>query len=250
MNNLESPIIEKLDDNLYLCANGDVVTVVDSVMNNSTLSADGYENAKGRGKKFFKKVGKGIKKVGSKVKQAFNFARANAFVGLLRVNFWGYASELKKEKELNSDKWKKFYDKWRKKWKGTKGDLYSGINQGGGKRPLKVSLRKRKGADGSDIMIAYNQDPSFYNVIATATVATAAVTAAPIIDMINSIIGTPKDVDSSSLDALKDEVEKQEKEGLLEDDSFFEKYKWYMIIGGSLIALGTTAYFLLRKKQQ
>ncbi|NJL73910.1 MAG: hypothetical protein HC892_01555 [Saprospiraceae bacterium] len=116
-----------LEGNLYANSDGDVV-MVDGIMDGS-ISADGYMEARGKFKKWLKKkadkigktkVGKVIRKVRDKAKTALLVVPRGAFLTLLKLNVFGFASEFNdaREKGLKGDESaKKRYEKIKNFWK-------------------------------------------------------------------------------------------------------------------------------------
>ena len=237
------------DDGLLLSAEGDVYMLTEGYMD-GYFSADGYYNARGRGLKKLgkwigkgaKKVGKGIKKVGQGALKVFKKGALavprSAFLVLVSQNVFGMASEYNDWKVNNPTKWDKLLSTWEKKLGGNKSALINKIDKGKN-RPIKLNKKKKakfKKANGDEI-------DGFYNVVGTASVAAGVATAAPIIAIIAQIVGKPKGMDDDELAEINNDAE-----NLQGEQSFFAKYKWYLI-GGGVLVLGGLALLLLKKNK-
>lgn len=137
----------------------------------------------GKGKKFFKKLGKLAKKA------ALQPIRA-AFLSLALINFAGVAVKLARLKKENPDKYKKFWDKWG----GDQKFLDKAVN-GGVK--LHDKLHKKKALKGYDDYNPVNGPESDYNPpmqgIGAAPVVAAAIAAAtPILLYVVKLVGGKK----------------------------------------------------------
>ncbi|NBX73334.1 MAG: hypothetical protein EBQ89_03445 [Alphaproteobacteria bacterium] len=124
-----------------------------------------YENeefaefGKGRGKKLFKKIGKGLKKVGRVIARGTLVIPRSAFLSLVRLNFRGSASRFNL---LNEKGKQKLNEKW-EKLGGKLDALDRAISKGKGKHPLACGKKCRSKA-GKNPQLPNDLESEFVNM--------------------------------------------------------------------------------------
>jgi hypothetical protein len=199
---------------------------------NLQMSVDGDVNSiygHGDDAEYMNSIGsfikKTAKKVGGKVKQAAKFTAKTAkkavklvktgalapvrgaFEAVVLLNGWGLASDLQKIKAAAADgKNKAAVDRWEKvknvwlKMGGSRYTFSDFVTKGSKKKALKISFKKKKGADGSSFYYGVVKDPEYMNVVA---IAASVATATPIILAVLKAMGKdPKDLEGMDPESI------------------------------------------------
>jgi LPXTG-motif cell wall-anchored protein len=239
----------------------------------STQDQD-YFNAKGKLKKFVKKVakkaGSDLKKVGQKLKTLNLAPIRGAYLGILKINLLGAASQLQEHKvaadkgsKPDIDKWKKVTDMWYKMG-GNRTQFAKTVESGSKKK----ALLKKKGADGQDEWgymdgpYADGSEGEWKNVAGEGAALLTA--AAAVITSVKKILGkSPSGMDPESQKAVDTEASKTDTEfqeavqagpnaSIPEDkrqDETGMSMKTWALIGGGVAAAGLVLWLLLRKRK-
>lgn len=254
--------------------------VKDTIDNpNKAIKNLGKEIQKGK-EQFTDKAGNIIKKgVNLGLKVTFAVPR-QAYLGLVALNFSGLATKYFNKTEEGR---KQIIDKW-ERLGGDRGSLEGAFNTGSKKKPLFVSRKKRAklnqknaGFDGEFSNVTGVEDvlaligDAMAVIIPMATIFKKAPSKDPKIDA--DIDKGQEDEDNKDGGLTPDEqkaldqtLEKQkqdilnnpdlseeDKKEMLKalgvDDSFFGKYKWYLI-GGGILLIGLVGYFAYKNKQE
>lgn len=132
-----------------------------------------FGRGKGRLKKAFKGIGKGLKKVGRAVKTAALAPARGSFLTLVRLNFRGLASKFNL---LNEKGEKKLFDKW-EKLGGKKDALQRAIDKGKSKKVMACGKKCRAKA-GENPQLPPDSQSDFVNFCAEPATCSAAIAAA------------------------------------------------------------------------
>lgn len=190
-------------------------------------------------------------KVKSAVKTVGMAPSRSAFLGILAINGFGLATDLKKEKDGKTAKWKTIRDtKWAK-WGGNRTELDKTVDNGSKRKALKLSFKK--GADGTE--------ETYFNVAGeTVALITASV---PLLVAVFAAIGKKPDenVDAKTLTDLDTEAKSQaatteaaQKEQdvinattpeseVSDSESPLKMWLW---IGGGLVVAALAGFFIYR----
>jgi len=232
------------------------------------------------------KLAKGIKEARPLKKVAFA-AQRQAFLGLVAVNFQGFATRY----FLRSDEDRKaIIDSWEEKWGGDRGSLEGSFNTGKDKLPLFISKRKRQDMIRKQDELA---DNNYANAIAESTlVALIGLAISLITWMVNmfvarkvrkdqekkeqEILDAQKNADNNDpvttpIDYELEEINRQilaiqsnpnldqeqkdilinELRGVIPTQTWWDKNKiWVITASGGVVLLGTLAFLLYRRNQQ
>ena len=174
------------------------------------VSGIGRRKRRGKLKKLLKKVGGAVKKVVKSVKTIAMAPARNAFLGLVKLNFRGLAYKLEKGIKRDSEKIKKFWERFGGKFS----RLESAVKKGAKKRPLLGSKVKRSGLgniyDAQVTITGIGIEPT------TTTAGAAMAAAAPIIIALAPILKgllTPKEQAEAEGATDPETGEPQEKAG-------------------------------------
>jgi predicted RNA-binding protein with TRAM domain len=130
-----------------------------------------------------------------------------AFLSLAAINIFGIASHLQNIRETAergavnyAEKWKKVRDFWYKMG-GSRTKFDTAIKNGSKKKPFLAKIKKKSGADGSEIQEFYFKgadDDGFFGVIQVAAVAAWVGIATSVIAAIKGIVGKPNEMDAET----------------------------------------------------
>ena len=218
-----------------------------------------YIGKKGRGKKFLKNLGKGVKKV------TLSPVR-NAFLALVRLNARGLATKLNvavgKDKSTTVSMWEKVGGKF--------DSLQNAINAGKNKKPLAGESKKNRGVKGiefypgdseSSYIGEYDLQGERIGVVAVASVVALIAAAAPILIAASKLFkknNIPEDEGGSEGDVVTPE-EKEDHEPLPEGFEAADPegssgglnlgFKPSPIMIGGIVGGLALVYFLMKKKK-
>ena len=197
-----------------------------------------------------------------------------AYLGLLRINGLGLASQLNDLRQNDPKKFNEVLAKWYR-FGGDRNKLKKAINKGSKKRPILAKLRKGRGADGSEFDVfefcascpsfSFDGDNSEYYNLTGGEVAGLITAATPIVVAMTKIIGKkPPKTDSATMKNLADDARamapdfqaglKYESENPI-PESDRDQEGWPMwakaaLIGGGALLLIGTIYMIIKKRKK
>jgi hypothetical protein len=232
------------------------------------------------------RLAKGIRDAKALKKIAFS-AQRQAFLGLVAVNFQGFATRY----FLRSDEDRKaIIDSWEEKWGGDRGSLEGAFNTGKDKLPLFISKRKRQDMIRKQDELA---DNNWANALAESTIVALIGLAISLITwMVNmfvqrkvrkdqekkeqEILDAQKNADNNdpvttpidyelveiqrqidainanpNLDQEQKDILINELRGVIPQQTWWDKNKlWVIVSSGGVVLLGTLAFLLYKRNQQ
>lgn len=229
------------------------------------------------------KLWKGIKEARPLKKAAF-VAQRQAFLGLVALNFQGFATRY----FLRSDEDRKaIIDSWEEKWGGDRGTLENAFNTGKDKLPLFISKRKRQDMIRKQEELTDNVSFTGAEIIALIGLAVGLITwmvqqfvdrkvrkdqekkEQEILDAMknaenNDPVTTPIDYEleeinrqilaiqsNPNLDQEQKDILINELRGVIPTQTWWDKNKiWVITASGGVVLLGTLAFLLYKRNQQ